>query len=155
VTREGGFVAAETPNAPGSGGTGEPVKRFATLEAQEIRELQRMVTPAFLAAVGSFPCPPDPDASVVLEIVDATGRRSQSIGGCVHGGAKASPPGSLVHLLERYRFATRNPPPSPVRPPTGEGDPCTTSVGCGKGLVCMPAPCVVAPCVSGACHKTP
>jgi hypothetical protein len=92
----------------------------------------------------------------VLEIVDATGKRSQSIGGCVHSSdAKVSPPRSLVQLLERYRFATRNPPPSPARPPTGEGDPCTTSVGCGPGLVCVPAPCVVAPCVSGACQKTP
>jgi hypothetical protein len=154
VTHDGGFVAAETPNAPGSVGVGEPVRRFDALDPQEIRELHRIVTPAFVEAVGSFGCPAAPDSPVTLEIVGASGTRKEAVGGCVHASEpKPSPPRALVELLDRHRWATRDVKPTSPRPPSGEGDPCHASIGCGPGLTCDLAPCAVAPCTSGACRK--
>jgi hypothetical protein len=145
---DGGVVAAETPNAPG--GRAEPTRRFAALDAQEVRELHRIVTSDFVAKLGSFACSPEFDATVRID-VDG---RGQEVGGCVHASAE-SPPRRVVQLLERYRFASQSTPVRPPIVPSGAGDPCTADVGCGKGLVCAVAPCVVAPCTSGTCQRVP
>jgi hypothetical protein len=156
VDANGGFVAAETPNAAGSGGSGEPVRRFAALSPQEIRELHRIVdAPGFLEQVGSFGCSPAPDASVSLEVDGPFGTRKDAIGGCVHSAdAQSSPPRALVELLEHHRWASGDAQNAHPHPPNGEGDSCTTDTGCAAGLVCVVAPCVVAPCTSGTCHAT-
>jgi hypothetical protein len=156
VKPDGGFIASETPNPKGGGGDGEPSRRFASLDAQETRELHRIVdAPGFLDQLGSFGCPPDPDATVQIEVDLPSGTRREQVGGCVHSSdAQPSPPRALVALLEPHRLASHDTPPAHPLPPTGEGDPCTTGVGCGPGLVCVVAPCVVAPCTSGSCQKS-
>jgi hypothetical protein len=141
VNHDGGFIAEETPNS------GEPVRRFAALDSQEVRELQRIVTAEFVAKLGSFACPQEFDATIRVEIDG----RKQEIGGCVHA-ADDSAPRALVRLLEHHRFAAKDAPSKPIAP-SGQGDPCNTATGCAKGLVCVAAPCVVAPCTSGSCQK--
>jgi hypothetical protein len=138
VSSDGGYVATE-----------DGTKRFAALEQQEIREMQRIVTPEFVAKLGSFSCAPEADATIRI---DVDGKK-QEVGGCVHAGTD-SPPRALVELLARHRFSAKAAPTTRPQVPTGAGDPCTSDVGCGKGLVCAISPCVVAPCTSGNCQRT-
>jgi hypothetical protein len=157
VKPDGSFVAAETPNAAGSGGSGAVVKRSAALDARETAELHRIVDAAgFVDRVGAFGCGPDPDANVGLEIDVGGSTRKEDIGGCVHSSATPSNAPSalaqLVELLAPHRSASHDA-PTPRPPPTGEGDACSSDQGCGAGLVCVIAPCVVAPCTNGTCHK--
>jgi hypothetical protein len=149
VNNDGGFVAAETPNAPGSGGNGEPTRRFAALDMQEIRELHRLVTPEFVSALGSLACAASADATIRVEIDDAHGTHKQEVSAC----APATPPRTLIEMLEHHRWASHDVTPTHPKPPSGQGDPCNTATGCGKGLQCVAAPCVVAPCTSGSCQK--
>jgi hypothetical protein len=155
VKPDGGFIATETPNPP-NGASAEPIKRFAALDPQEIRELHRIVdVPAFVDKVGSFGCPPEYDATIRIELEGPWGVRHDDVGGCVHSSdAAPNAPRALVQLLERHRFASKDAPPTRASQPTGVGDPCNTGVGCAKGLVCVVAPCVVAPCVSGSCQAS-
>lgn len=148
VQSNGAFIAAETLN-PVDGGASEPTRRFAALDAQEVRELGRIVTPEFVAKLGSFPCAPSSDATIRLEIDD----HKQEIAGCTLA-QRDTAPGKLVELLERHRFATHDKPADRTVVPTGVGDPCNTATGCARGLQCVPSPCVVAPCTSGSCQKT-
>jgi hypothetical protein len=130
------------------------VHRSAALEPQEIRELHRIVTADFIAKLGAFGCPPEQDATVRIAIDGPSGTREEEVGGCVHASDDdASPPRALVNLLERHRWASGDAPATRPQPPTGVGDPCSTSVGCAQPLVCVPAPCVVAPCINGSCQK--
>ncbi len=152
VKPDGGFIATETPSAAGA----EPARRFAALDAQEIRELHRIVDPpAFTDKLGAFGCPPEYDATVRVELEGSWGVRHEEVGGCVHSSDETKPnlPRALVDLLSRHRFASRDAPPTKPLPPSGEGDQCTMNVGCKDGLVCAPFPCVVAPCTTGACQK--
>lgn len=148
VNADGGFVAAETPNTHGSGGAGEPVKRYAALDAQEVRELHRLVTPDFVARLGTFPCDLSPDATIRIDVESSKGLRSQEVGAC----PADSPARAIVEMLEHHRWASHDAKPAHPKPPSGQGDPCDTTTGCGKGLQCIPAPCVVAPCTSGSCQ---
>jgi hypothetical protein len=149
VNSDGGFVASETPNAPGSGGTGEPVRRFAALDSQEVRELHRLVTAQFVATLGSFDCAPSADATIHIEIDGPRGARRQEVSTC----AASSAPRALVEMLEHHRWSAHDAKPTHPKPPSGQGDSCDTATGCGKGLQCVPAPCVVAPCLQGSCQK--
>jgi hypothetical protein len=144
VSHDGGFIASETPNAPDA----EPVRRFAALEPQEIRELHRIVTADFVATLGSLACPGEFDATIRLEI-DA---RKQEIAGCARSPVDNSVR-ALVALLERHRFAGHSAPPQHPVLPSGAGDPCDVATGCAPGLTCVVSPCVVAPCTSGSCQK--
>ena len=146
VHPDGGFVASETPN--GSDAGPEPTQRFSSLETQERLEMNRIVTRDFVAKLGSLPCQAGADANVTLTIDGHT----QDISSCALG-ETASPAHDLVALLSRHRSATHDAPQTHPVIPTGAGDSCTTSIGCGKGLQCVPAPCVVAPCTSGSCQK--
>jgi hypothetical protein len=146
VHPDGGFVASETPNGGDAGP--EPTQRFSSLETQERLEMNRIVTHDFVAKLGTLQCSPGPDASVTLTIDGHT----QDISGCAQGEA-SSPAHDLVALLSRHRSASKDAPQTHPVLPTGVGDSCTTSIGCGKGLQCVPSPCVVAPCTSGSCQK--
>jgi hypothetical protein len=149
VNGDGGFTAAETPNAPGSGGAGEPVRRFSALDTQEVRELHRLVTAEFVSTLGSFDCAPSADASIRIEIDGPKGTRAQEVSTC----GASTPPHALVEMLAHHRWAAHDAKPTNPTPPSGQGDPCDTATGCGKGLVCVAAPCVVAPCTSGSCQS--
>jgi hypothetical protein len=130
------------------GSTGvEPTRRFAALEKQETLEMNRIVTRDFVAKLGSLRCQAGVDANVTLTIDG----HSQDISTCALSDAP-SLTHDLVTLLSRHRFATHDIPARPLVP-TGEGDSCNTATGCGKGLQCIPSPCVVAPCTSGSCQK--
>ncbi len=154
VHPDGGFVAVETPNAPG-GGAAMPTRTFASLESDEARELDRLMTPELVAKIGSLDCAPEYDATLRLEVDGAFGTRKQEIGGCVHASeSKPDPVRTLVGLLDHHRFATQNLKADHLPIPTQPGDPCNVSAGCSSGLVCIPAPCVVAPCVSGSCQTS-
>ena len=146
VNPNGGFVAAETPNGGDAGP--EPVRRFSSLEKQEMLEMNRIVTHDFVAKVGSLPCSPGADANVTLTIDG----HAQDVSSCALGDA-ASPAHDLVALLSRHRSATHDTSPAHPVVPTGAGDSCNVSIGCGKGLQCVVSPCVVAPCTSGSCQK--
>jgi hypothetical protein len=146
VHSDGGFIAAETPNGGDAGP--EPVRRFASLEAQEVREMNRIVTRDFVAKLGSLSCAPGPDASVVVTIDG----HSQDVSGCALSDTPSASH-DLVALLSRHRSASHDAPETHPVVPTGAGDPCNVAIGCGKGLQCVPAPCVVAPCTSGSCQR--
>jgi hypothetical protein len=155
VSANGGFITAETSNPKGSGGTGEVERRFSSLTSRETSALHRIVdAPGFLDKLGSFDCPRENDATIVVEVTLASGARKQEIGGCAHASDTApSPPRDLVNLLEPHRFAGRDVPSTHPPPPAGEGEACGGEEGCAAGLVCAIAPCVVAPCVDGSCQK--
>lgn len=146
VHPDGGFVAAETPNGGDAGP--EPTQRFSSLETQERLEMNRIVTHDFVAKLGTLSCASGQDANVTLTIDG----HSQDISGCALGEA-SSPAHDLVALLSRHRSAAHDAPQTHPVVPTGAGDTCNTSTGCGKGLQCVPSPCVVAPCTSGSCQK--
>ncbi|HEY2365341.1 MAG TPA: hypothetical protein VGH87_03105 [Polyangiaceae bacterium] len=146
VHPDGGFVAAETPNGPDAGP--EPTSRFSSLESQETLEMNRIVTHDFVAKLGKLPCDSGQDANVTLTIDG----HSQDVSSCALGEA-SSPAHDLVALLSRHRSATHDMPPTHPVVPTGAGDSCNVGTGCGKGLQCVPSPCVVAPCTSGSCQK--
>ena len=146
VHPDGGFVAAETPNGGDAGP--EPVRRFSSLDKQETLEMNRIVTHDFIAKLGKLACEPGPDANVTLQIDG----HSQDISSCALGQAQ-SPAHDLVVLLSPHRSATKDAPPTHPVIPTGVGDSCNTATGCGKGLQCVPSPCVVAPCTTGSCQK--
>ena len=146
VNPNGGFIASETPNGGDAGP--EPVRRFSSLEQQETLEMNRIVTRDFVAKLGSLPCTPGPDANVTLTIDGHT----QDVSSCALGDA-SSPAHDLVALLARHRSATHDAPQTHPVVPTGAGDACNISIGCGKGLQCVVSPCVVAPCTSGSCQK--
>ncbi len=146
VHPDGGLVAAETPNGGDAGP--EPARRFSSLEAQEVREMNRIVTRDFIAQLGSLPCSAGNDASVTLAVDD----HHQDVSSCALS-QSPSAAHDLVALLSRHRFASTPAPRAHPIVPTGAGDPCDTATGCGRGLQCVPAPCVVAPCTSGTCQK--
>jgi hypothetical protein len=152
VSFEGGFVAAE----PNTDGNPEPVRRFSALDSQEIRELHRVVTPGFVEKLGSFHCTAPNDATVRIEVESARGgTRKEEVAGCVSSASpEAAQPRALVELLEHHRWAAHDAKSQHPKPPSGQGDPCTVSEGCGKGLACVASPCVVAPCESGSCQTT-
>jgi hypothetical protein len=145
VKSDGGFIASETPNAPDAGT--DATRRFAALDTQEVLEMNRIVTRDFLSKLGSFPCAPESDATVRIEIDG----HAQEVGGCVHA-SSSSAPRDLVQLLERHRFVSHDAPPTHPVVPSGKGDPCNIDTGCAKGLKCVASPCVVAPCTSGSCQ---
>jgi hypothetical protein len=146
VHPDGGLVASETPNGGDAGP--EPVRRFASLEAQEVREMNRIVTRELVAQLGSLPCASGNDATVTLAIDD----HHQDVSSCALS-QSPSPVHDLVALLARHRFASTPAPPTHPIVPSGVGDPCDTATGCARGLQCVASPCVVAPCTSGSCQK--
>ncbi|HEX4511902.1 MAG TPA: hypothetical protein VH054_00155 [Polyangiaceae bacterium] len=146
VQPSGGFIASEMPNGGDAGP--EPARRFSSLESQETLEMNRIVTHDFVAKLGSLPCSPGADANVMLTIDG----HSQDVSSCALGDA-SSPVHDLVALLSRHRSATHDAPQTHAVVPTGAGDSCNVSTGCGKGLQCVASPCVVAPCTSGSCQK--
>ena len=149
VDANGGFVAEETPNSSDpKPESHEPVRRFAALERQETREMNRIVTRDFVSHLDTIACSPVPDATVTLKIDG----RLKDISSCALSSAP-SPAHDLVALLGRHRFASHDQPADHPVVPTGAGDTCDTSTGCGKGLQCVASPCVVAPCTSGTCQK--
>jgi hypothetical protein len=147
VNPNGGFIAEEVPNPRGDAGP-EHARRFSSLETQERLEMNRIVTHDFVSKVGALPCRIGADANVTLTIDG----RTQDVSSCALG-QESSPAHDLVALLSRHRSATHDAPSTHPIVPTGVGDSCTTSIGCGKGLQCVPSPCVVAPCTSGSCQK--
>ncbi len=147
---DGGFIAAETPNAAGA--AVEPLRRFSALDSQEIRELHRVATAAFVDKLGSFGCPPEADATVRIDIDGPGGTRKEEVGGCVHATGTESPPRALVEMLEHHRWANHDARSTHPKAPSGRGDPCTVGEGCSNGLTCAPSPCVVAPCEWGSCQ---
>jgi len=144
----GGFIAAETPNVHGAT-PAEPVRRFSALDSQEIRELHRIATGDFVSKLGSFPCTPESDATIRIDIDG----HKQEIGGCVHA-PSANAPRALIELVEHHRWASHDAKSTHEKPPSGAGDPCNVATGCGAGLMCVASPCVVAPCTSGSCQPT-
>ncbi len=142
VDYDGGFIAAEMQAAPEGGGV-EPVRRFSALDSQEVRELHRVVTPELIAKLGTYAC--TPETPVRIEVDGKVG--------CVPASAD-SPLATLAQMLEHHRSASHDTKPTHPKPPSGQGDPCQVSEGCGPGLVCVASPCVVAPCESGSCQKT-
>jgi hypothetical protein len=110
--------------------------------------MNRIVTHDFLAKLGKLPCESGQDANVTLTIDG----HSQDVSSCALG-ESSSPAHDLVALLSRHRSATHDTPSAHPVVPTGAGDSCNTALGCGKGLQCVPSPCVVAPCTTGSCQK--
>ena len=154
VKPDGGFIAQETPSAPAGGPPPEPMRRFAALDPQEVRELHRIVDGELADKLGALGCPPEYDATIRVELEGPWGVRHDEIGGCAHlPDPKPNLPRRLIDLLARHRFANRDAPATNPTPPSGEGDPCTVDLGCANGLVCAVFPCLVAPCTSGACRK--
>jgi hypothetical protein len=152
VSFEGGFVAAER-NPDGSA---EPVRRFSALESQEVRELHRVVTSGFVERLGSCGGAAARAATVRIEVDSASGEtRKEEVAGCVSSTSpETAPPRALVEMLEHHRWSSHDAKPQHPKPPSGQGDPCTVSEGCGTGLICVASPCVVAPCESGSCQTT-
>ncbi len=143
VNYEGGFIASE-------GGPSDSERRFTALDAQEVRELHRIVTADFIAHIGSFRCVPEYDATIRIDIDG----HKQEVGGCVRqADGRENAPRALVEMLEHHRFASHDAPSKHPTAPSGQGDPCNTATGCASGLTCVVSPCVVAPCTSGSCQK--